>query len=434
MRILVIGQVSVHWGRVEFGNIGNYYITRTAFRELHRVFPDAEIFTTFQMTEEFCNNERVNCLPMELFYNWDDNDLNRAYKELGIAEYYSQTKQLIETTPYIDEVLKSDLVIDFSGELWGDHAEPVGKNRFLVGLIKDRVAQLFNKKTVLLAGSQGPFSDAKTKEFAKIVFKNFSIVSNREAASYDLLKENGFDVSKVENFTDPAFLFEPKSDDEMFEVFKLENIKHEDKETVGYILCGFNMLEGPYDKEPRRDAEFIQFAESVEYIVNELGARVCLMSHQNGFDLPPNFKLINGRDFPYAKQLYDVVEKRGLVNMSDVLCISRPYIPVELKAIIKQFDMFVSGRIHGFVAAVSQNVPTVIINRGFGAKSHRNIGFARSVGLEEYIADPHSSSDLISKIDKCWKNKEELKLLLSKRIPEVKEKAHDCFNSLLKII
>lgn len=434
MRILVIGQVSVHWGRVEYGNIGNYYITRTAFRELHRVFPEAEIFTTFQMTDEFCEVENVNCLPMSIFYNWDENDLNTAYKELGIATYFAQTNQIIDTTPFIEEVLKSDLIIDFSGELWGDHAEPVGKNRFLVGLIKDRVAQLFNKKTVLLAGSQGPFSDPKTKEFAKIVFENFSIVSNREAASFDLLKDNGFNVSKVENYTDPAFLFEPKNDDEMISIYEKENIIHSVKKTVGYILCGFNMLEGPYDKEPRRDEEFTQFAESIEYIINELGARVCLMSHQNGFILPPNFKLINGRDFPYAKQLHDVLEKRSLVDMNDVICISNPYIPVELKAIISKFDMFVSGRIHGFVAAVSQNVPTVILNRGFGPKSHRNIGFARSVGLEDYLADPSSSEDIINKLKRCWENKEDLKIMLENKIPEVKERARACFDSLLKIV
>lgn len=433
MRILVIGQVSVHWGRVEYGNIGNYYITRTAFRELHRVFPNSEIVTTFQMTEEFSRKENVKVLPMALFYNWDENDVDNAYKELGIATYYSQSQILLEETPFIKEVLKSDLIVDFSGELWGDYAEPVGKNRFLVGLLKDRIAQLLGKKTVLLAGSQGPFTDNRTKEFAKIVFKNFNLVANREATSYDLLKKNGFDVEKVENYTDPAFLFEPISDAEMKNILENEKIIHNTKKTVGYILCGFNMLEGPYDKEPRSDKEFIQFAESVEYIVNKLGARVCLMSHQNGFDLPPNFKLINGRDFPYAKQLYDVIKQRGIIDINDVFYIGRPYIPTELKGIIKHFDMFVSGRIHGFVAAVSQFVPTVIINRGFGGVSHRNIGFAKSVGLEDYIADPHYASDLIEKIEKCWNNRETIRNTLKVQIPKVQEKAHDCFNSLLKL-
>jgi colanic acid/amylovoran biosynthesis protein len=434
MRILIIGQCTLHWGRMEFGNIGNYYIIETSVRELHRVFPGAEIVTTFQLTDEFCQREKISCLPMELFYSWSENDLNNSLSELGIAQIYHDTAKLVSTTPFIEEVMKSGLVIDFSGEMWGAHAEPVGKNRFLVGLVKDRVAQLLNKPVVLLAGSQGPFTDENTLDFAKLVFKNFKVVANREATSYELLMNNGFDVSNVKNFACPAFLFEPKSDSEMSEIYKTENISTPLKKTVGYVLCGFNFIEGPYDKQPRRDEEFVSFAETVEFIVNNLGARVVLMSHQNGFLLSPNFKLINGRDYPIVKQLQSVVQKRGKIkNMEDVLCLNVPYTPKETKAIIKQFDMFVSGRVHAFVAAVSQNIPTVLITRGHGGISHRNIGFAKSVGLEGYIADPKSSRDMIQKINNCWFSRDELRDRLKTTIPEVQRIARKCFDAVGEI-
>ncbi|MFA5644528.1 MAG: polysaccharide pyruvyl transferase family protein [Patescibacteria group bacterium] len=434
MRILVIGQCTLHWGRLENGNIGNYYIAETTFRELHRVFPDAEIVTTFQMTEEFCKRENISVLPMNLFYEWEEDYLEIASKELAIATTYHDTGELLNPTPYIEEVMKSDLIVDFSGELWGDHAEPVGKDRFLVGLLKDRVAQLLNRKTVLIASSEGPFSNLAIKEFAKEVFANFAVVSNREPASKDLLEDNGFDVSKVHSFSCPAFLFNPKPEMEMIDILKKEKIKCADRKTIGYILCGFNMLEGPYDKTPRSDEEFTQFALTIEYIVNNLNARVVLMSHQNGFELPPNFKLINGRDYPIIKQLQKVVEKRGKVDMQHVLCIDKPYNPWETKGIIGQFDMFISGRVHGFVASVSQYVPTVLITRGFGPVSHRNIGFARSVGLEQYIADPRSVDDMINKIDLCWKNLDKLKKNLLEVIPKVKKTARDSFDILKTII
>lgn len=432
MRILVTGQTSVHWGRLENGNIGNYYITETSFRELHRVFPNCEIVTTLQMTDEFQQRENVKSLPMGLFYNWDDNDVSNSIKEFGIAELFSKTGSIFETTPYIDEVLKSDLILDFSGELWGDHAEPVGKNRFLVGLLKLRTAQLLNKKTALIASSEGPFSDLKVKELAKIVFKNFDIISNREPESINLMYDNGFDVSKVKSYACPAFLFEPKSDIDMQHILKKEKIKSERK-TVGYILCGFNMLEGPYDKTPRRDDEFEQFAITIEHIVNRLGARVILMSHQNGFENNP-FKLINGRDYPIVKQLQNVVSKRGIANMKHVLCIDRPYNPWETKAIIKHFDMFITGRVHGFVASVSQFVPTVLITRGFGPVSHRNIGFARSVGLEDYIADPRNVNLMIEKIDTCFNNLPAIRKILEEHIPDVQATARAGFDVLSEII
>ena len=109
-------------------------------------------------------------------------------------------------------------------------------------------------------------------------------------------------------------------------------------------------------------------------------------------------------------------------------------LPSKLKGIIKHFDMLVSGRIHGFVAGVSQFVPTVIINRGFGPISHRNIGFARSVKMEEYIANPHSANDLIEKIQKCWSQKEILRNKLKISIPIVQNQARECFQSVQTII
>lgn len=433
MRILVIGQTTVHWGRLQYGNIGNYYITEATFRELHRVFPKAELVTTLQMTEDFSSQERVSCLPMDLFYNWDDSDVEKAMNEYAVAQLYHKTGELISTTPFIEEVMKSDLIADFSGELWGDHAEPVGKDRFLVGLLKDRVAQLLGKKTVLLAGSQGPFTDRRTLTLAKEVFAGFDMVLNREAASVELLNEYGFDTRKVRSFTDPAFLFDGFSEEKMTEIFKREGVGKKDRPTVGYILCGFNMLEGPYDKWPRRDDEFIQFAETVEMIVNDLGAKVVFMSHQNGFELPPNFKLINGRDFPYAKRLHDLVIQRGNITQEDLHLIDEPYLPKEVKAIIGQFDMLVTGRIHGFVAGVSQYVPSVVINRGNSPKSLRNLGFTRSVGFEDYLVHPSDLKEMKSKISDCFENREQLKRILEKRIPEVKARAHELYNTLKEL-
>ena len=266
------------------------------------------------------------------------------------------------------------------------------------------------------------------------VITNFTAALNREPASVNLFRENGFDVSNVKSFTDVAFLFEPSPISEVKDILINDSIVINNRKTVGFILCGFNMLRGPYDAEFRSDDEFIQFAEAVEFIVEELGARVFLMSHQNGFVKSPELKLINGRDYPYAEQLYSVVKERRKVNINDIALSKGPYTPKQTKAIIGKFDMFVSGRIHAFVAAVSQNVPTVIINRGHGERSHRNIGFARSVGMEDYISDPSSADDIKDKLEKCWQKKEELRKVLENKIPVVKETARNMFDTLRELI
>ena len=168
MNILLIGQCTLHWGRMEFGNIGNFYIMEPMIRQLHDKFGEnVSIKTTFQMSDDFCKKENIEVLPMELFYSWTENDLTIALEELAIAELYKKTGVFYKTTSYIDEVLKADLVIDFSGDIWGDNANFLGENRFLVGLIKDRIPQLLGKKTAMIAGSPGPFANKEILTFAK---------------------------------------------------------------------------------------------------------------------------------------------------------------------------------------------------------------------------------------------------------------------------
>jgi colanic acid/amylovoran biosynthesis protein len=430
MKIIVTGLCSLHWGRLEYGNVGNYYIIEPLFRELHRVFPKAEILTTFQMTEEFCHNERVTCLPMNIYYSWSDTDVDMALKEYAITDIYQRTGQLIETTPYIKQILDCDLIIDVSGEMWGDKANPVGKDRMLVNLLKMRVAQMLNKKTVLFAGTVGPFSDVRTNELAKKTFENYSLVTNREHETSVMIDKLGFRSDHIKEFPCPSFLFKAADDQIMNEIYRKEHIIEGDKPTVGMVVCGFNMASPPYDKWPRDDKEYLEFALTIEHIVNNLGARVVLMSHSNGFDLPPNFKLKPGRDYPIIKQLQHVIALRGQVkDMRDVICIDNAYKPSMTKAIIKQFDVFLTGRMHASVGAVSQYVPTVCIMHGQGSRSTKIVGFFSIIGLSEYVAEP-TADDMIVKINSCFYNRATIREHLIKCIPTIQAKAKQGFDAL----
>ena len=206
-----------------------------------------------------------------------------------------------------------------------------------------------------------------------------------------------------------------------------------DKPVVGFILCGWNFEVGPFDKENRDDSEFIIFAESVEYLTEELGVRVCLMSHSNGFDIPPApFKLKHGRDYVIIKQLERILHERGISN--DFYTINDVYDTWQTKTIIKNFDMLVSGRIHGAVAALSQSVPTVIIDYGHEPKAHKLIGFAKVVGVQDFVADPCVFSDLKLKIDRCYNKRSEYKKYLENKIPEVQTLARKNFELLKDIV
>lgn len=433
MNILLIGQCTLHWGRMEFGNIGNYYIIEPFVRELNRVFPDATIKTTFQMSDEFCIRENITVLPMDYYYGWTGHDLDVAVKELEIAEEYEKKGMLRELTPYIEAVMNADLVIDFSGDIWGNNANLLGSDRFRVGLYKDLVAQKFSKPTAMLAGSPGPFSDNNTKNLAKEVFKGFDLVTNREAISKEILSENGFDVKHVQSLACPSFLFEPAEGNYVNTLLKNEGILGSSEPIVGFVLCGWNFDQGPFDKWPRDDEEYTVFAEAVEFLSESIGAKVYLMSHSNGFPIPPKeFKLIHGRDYPIIKQLQRVINKRGIAK--NVFALDGVYDAWTTKAIIGHFDMLVGGRVHSTVASISQHIPTVIIDYGHEPKAHKLRGIANVVSMSDYVANPSKEHDLINKIDQCWNERDVIREHLMKKIPEVKKLARQNFDILPSLV
>ena len=160
------------------------------------------------------------------------------------------------------------------------------------------------------------------------------------------------------------------------------------------------------------------------------------MSHSNGFPIPPEeFKLQHGRDYPIIKQLENILVRRGKAKNYRVL--NGIYTPHETKCIIGKCDMMISGRLHGAVAALSQEIPTVIIDYGHEPKAHKLRGIAELCEVEEYLVDPNQSNDLIKKVDKCFNDRFELKKHLTKRIPIVKQLAESNFieikNTLIEL-
>jgi colanic acid/amylovoran biosynthesis protein len=340
-----------------------------------------------------------------------------------------------ETTPFLEAVKWADLVIDFSGDIWGDNANFLGNDRFEVGLIKDLVAQNLGKPTAMLAGTPGPFSNSETLDLAKKVYAQFDLVTNRESISAELQEKQGFDISKTVSLACPAFLFLPEKSTNVVKLLQQERLlpQQREKPVVGFILCGWNFEQGPFDRWPRDDSDYIKFAESIEFISEKLNAQVYLMSHSNGFEVPPSpFHLKQGRDYPIMKQLQAVVEKRGIAK--DVICLDGIYDVWQTKTIIGTFDMLVSGRIHAAVAGLSQSVPTVIVDYGHKPKAHKLMGFAAVVGITEYVATPANNNDLNEKIEACWNHCQEIRSFLDHQIPEVKKLSRENFTRLQSIL
>lgn len=368
---------------------------------------------------------------MELYYAWDGKDLEKGRRELAISQAFAQNGgRLTGESPYINEVLKADLVVDFSGDIWGANADFLGPDRFEIGLIKDRVAQLLGKPTAMIAGSPGPFSNVQTMELARCTYSNFVLVTNREDLSKRLLQAEGFDTSKTFNCACPAFLFEPTPDQKSQTVLEDMRSFAGSRPLVGFVVCGWNFGKAPFDRWPREDVEFAPFVDTVRQLVKR-GAAVACLSHSNGFDVPPAvFRLKHGRDFPIAERIHEMCGR--VIGKNSVFLCREVLTPGQTKAVIGGLDFLVSGRVHAAVAGLSQGIPTAIIDYGHEPRAHKLRGFARVAEVEDCVVDPNNSA--ATRIADLFEERHSITHRLAASVPKAKSAASKNFELLRKAL
>ena len=430
--ILVTGLCTLHWGRLQYGNIGNYYIVEPLFRQLHKHFEDYRIMTTFQMDECFVQKENIEVLPMEIYYSWCENDVEKAKKDVAVAEKYSRGEQCI-LTEYGKVLLECEYVIDVSGDMWGDNAEHVGHQRFLVDCLKMKTAQILNCKTILYAVTPGPFSKPEENAIAHEVFEKFNLVLVREKVSLRNLRSWGYSIENVKWAPCPSFLFEPDFSYQSQWTQKIDEL-HENKEkVVGLTFGGFNMPVGPYDMWPREEEQYTVFLKLVEHLVNDLHVHVILFSHTNGFKLPPDFELINGRDFVILERFYQIIRKHFPKFKENVILINEPLLPCNIKTVISKMDMLITGRVHASVAATSMCVPTVYMEYDRRViYSDKMTGFSEQIGMEKFVSTPSDYCLLKSDVDRCYEEMDKIREQLGGIIPNIKNLAEEAFEDIKK--
>jgi colanic acid/amylovoran biosynthesis protein len=431
-KIFVIGLTSSALGGMEYHNLGNYAIMEPLIVYLKKEFPNVEISTSIQMSDEFCKKFNIESKCEERFWTYGKQTaIITAIDILKISlwsffkyVFHLNLEFILKSSVMLNELYKADLVMDFSGDIYGDNT---GFNGFLEASAEILLAKVLDKPVVMFVGSPGPFRSTWRKRLAKFVFNRVNLITNREPLSTELLIDLGVNPNHMKTTACPAFLFEPKKRKEVQSILEKENIISENKKPlVGIILCGWNMPKPSYYKIPKGEDGLQPFVQLVKHLIENLNVRVLLMSHQNRTD--ENGNSIQGNDHKIIRQLYEILEIKSYGD--DLFTLKGLYDAAISKTIIGYCDMLISGRIHGAVAGLSQCIPTVIIDYGHEPKAHKLRGFARLVGVESYVCDPTNAQDMIEKVSSAWENRDEIRKYLKKRIPEVKELAKSNFKLL----
>jgi len=435
MKILILGLTSSGLGGMEYHNLGNYAIMEPLIVHLKEHFPGAQISTSIQMSEGFCQIFGIKSLHDRRFWTYGlatgfttIKDLMIAFSwNIGWNIFHHDFLWIIERSKLLNEIYTSDLIIDFSGDIYGDNARNLN---FLEDNAEMIMSKMLGKSVVMFIGSPGPFSSAWRRHLARIVLNHINMITNRDPMSTEILKEIGVTDTPIYTTACPAFLFEKRNNHGLNEILRNEGLIPKERPIIGIIICGWNMPEPPFNKLPRQEYEIRPFVDLIEHILDHHDVNILLMSHQNRTDQEGN--LIRGNDHAIIEQIMGMIHQERS-DSDRIITLDGLYDASTSKAIIGVCDMMISGRIHGVVAALSQNIPTVIIDYGHEPKAHKLRGFAQLVGVEEYICNPASYEDMIDKFNSCWTTKDDVKNHLEKRIPEVKIKAKENFQLLKKL-
>jgi colanic acid/amylovoran biosynthesis protein len=289
---------------------------------------------------------------------------------------------------------------------------------------------MLTKPIAMVIGSPGPFASFWRQWIAKKILPRLNIVTNREPLSTAMLAYIGIKGKSIKTTACPSVLFKASKFQEEDCVEDYKKIINSERPLAGFILCGWNMPVGPYYRWPREDWEFEQFIQAIDYFLENTEYRVCVMTHQNGTDEDGN--LIKGIDHRLVDRFIELLGDR--VDGDRVYQLQGLYDAGKSKGLISNFDVLVSGRIHGAVQSLSQSIPSVIVNYGHEPRPHKLAGFARTYGVDDYLVSPDIDGDIVSGIARVLQNRMRIQSDLRERVPVVTKKALENFEVLKSLV
>ena len=301
-------------------------------------------------------------------------------------------------------IFSADLLIDLSGDsISTDYKD---YSVFFQMLLPLKML-LLNKPYCFYAQSIGPFRKGMLYAIVKFVIRKSAIVTARERITYNYLMTHGI-KGNVFLTGDSAFLLEAARGG------YLQDIIHEigvNKNTE-YIGISISSLIIKYVSEKGSAKNYINvMAKLCDHIVENYNFELIFIPHV----------MIPGNDDRVISNLV----KDAMKYKNKVIIVETEYNASELKGIIGYCYAFIALRMHAAIAAVSQNIPTVVF-----AYNHKTYGiFDDMLGMKDLIIDIRDLSkedflkDVLSKIDYLIKNLGQIKGYLEIVIPSIKEKA-----------
>lgn len=300
--------------------------------------------------------------------------------------------------------------VDCIVSAWGDGYITTPPHKILQ---KTVFLKKHNKSLILFPSSIGPFYGKIKRILSYLGLKRFDKIMVRDTVTLSYL--NALGLREVTLVPDSAFVLSPAGASRVNDILSIEHVP----ENVSCIGLNVSQLLNRLCKD-RFNLEYPKLiTRVVNYLKETFKRHVLLIPHQ----IIPNVYKISGGEQNQQfhgddrQAINDVM--RYIDDKSMVIPVLGEYSCREYKGIIGRCEMFIGGRMHSVIAAVSMGVPAVIMQY-----SHKATGVMDMLGLKSYVWDISSSEqELIAKINDVWNHRIELREHISTKMKIIKHDA-----------
>jgi len=412
-RVLILGMCALPMGTME-RQLGNMAILIPTLKLFSKRLPDTEIRTSLQLSPEFEQQWGITSLDIGAFYNptlWAGIvtmiDFLRATIWAIIHKVFRLDVSCLVGNRKLTEIREADVVLDFSGDTFGDMAHPLHllKQAFELGTVL-----LMGKPLVFFAQSPGPFSTWYRRLIARLILGHASAICAREPYAFAEMKKRFCPSVPVIGTACPAFLLEPNVQ-QATQILKLEGFQDSSRLRLGVTITGFSFSKNLVGQDKyrieREHAELMPLVRTLQRAITVLDVDVLFIPHV--FRFSESGELIHGPDTAITGQLQDLVIDSLPSGIGErVRMIQGCYDAQITKGIIASCDCYLSGRLHASVAALSQGIPTVLLAYG-----RKFFGFASLVGQQDSVspalAGAIDEEDLWQKLQAAVNNRDKVR-------------------------
>lgn len=444
-RILIINCDGEH--RTMEANKGAEAIIISTIETLRTCFPQAEFVTTIQLSERLSRDLNCKVIKNKIYSTTTYSllsslksfiDLVRCVTWREVRKCAKFNLKTLVNNKKLREYSSADVIIHLGADLYSDDFGTIT----IVEHSKDiLLGTVLGKPVVMWAESLGPFKTKLTRWLAKVTLNRVSLISVREEISKRHLEELGVDKPPIYITADPAFLMESAPEERVQSILQDEELSDNKRPLIGMCLSlkylaggaskprNFAFLQSLYhilqytlpqelfkavvnlvrrtrfySVAGRQQSNYIRvMAQIIDYLVESMSATVVLIPHLQGTGLLVTERAIHEEALQQTK------------HKESVKLVSHDYTAQEIKGIIGQCDLFIGGKMHSNIAALSQCVPTVGL-----AYSYKFEGIMKTLGQENYVCSDITFEDVISKVIDAWNRKEEIRTELGSRLKDVR--------------